>query len=170
MSLTEEEVIRITEAYRDASVEIMQAAQTASARHAQSDVVDLLQELIEAKVKAENEPVLPSTWSESVKPKPKLTAAEKKRMEEKRIDRETQGGRFLPKPKDPEPRWKNQQAFDCDVRLYAPAPVSPYACPTCTPFKRGEDCTGECTMNPRFFSARRMTWAEFREFERRRGE
>jgi len=170
MSLTEDEVIRITEAYRDASIEIMQAAQTASARHGQNDVVDLLQKLIEEKVKAENEPVLPSTWSESVKPKPTLSAAEKKRMEEKRIERETEGGRFLPKPKDPEPLWKNQQAYDCDMRLYAPAPVSPYACPSCTPFKRGENCTGECIMNPRFFSARRMTASEFREFERRRGE
>src|ERR1700746_604184 len=64
------------------------------------ETVKLLQQIIEEKL-AEVE-ASPSSWSKANTEKPKpLTPAEERKREEQRIERETQGGRFLPRPREP---------------------------------------------------------------------
>ena len=62
---------------------------------------ELLQTILEEKLAQDSEPT-PAEWakkeSEKEKPKP-LTAAEQKRRDEARLERITQGGKYLPPPK-----------------------------------------------------------------------
>jgi len=127
--------------------------------------VAILQELLEARL-AEDEQPSPAEWSKAKPQKPKpLSPAEERRREEQRIERETQGGRFLPRPKTPESPYRNQLEYSQHQALTTPAipPISPYACLECTRFKKAASCCGACE-SPTFWQARRMSRAEYKAF------
>jgi hypothetical protein len=141
------------------------------ARHksaAAQEMAALLKQIITERIAQEYES--PSSWSRTAEPKPKLSPADQRKREEQRIERETQGGRFLPRPKEPASPYRNQTDYNLHRNGNAPPPVNYYACRNCNRFKRADDCTGECQTNPHFFSARRQTYAEWLESEKKRGE
>jgi hypothetical protein len=126
---------------------------------------ELMQQILEERLAEEDEPT-PAAWSKANPEKPKpLTPAEERRKEELRMERETQGGRFLPKPKAPESPYRNQLEYNQHQALMTPAvpPISPYACLECTRFKKAASCCGACE-SPTFWQARRMTLAEYKAF------
>ena len=141
------------------------------ARHksaAAQEMAELLKQIITERI-AQEEDQTPATWSKADAEKPKpLTEKEKRLKEEERIQRITQGGRYLPPPKT-EPSI-TQLEYNQRQALNAPPPINFYACRNCTRFKRADDCTGECQINPHFFSSRRQTYAEWLASEKKRGE
>jgi len=133
--------------------------------------VAILQELLEARL-AEDEQASPAEWSKAKLQKPKpLSPAEEKRREEQRIERETEGGRLPPRPKEPESPYRNQLEYEQSQSLMrARLPFKGvHSCPDCRKGYRAPTCTDHCSQ-PGWWQAKRATFAETAAYEARRGE
>lgn len=118
------------------------------------------------------EPEAPPCTVES--PRPYVVQPRKKT--EAQLERETNGGRELPKPGCP-----YDLIIDPSVELrigrYAPPAEryitqlkrDPRSCMTRTPYKKGNDCADQCSV-PGFWEASIMTPKELREHDIRRAE
>jgi hypothetical protein len=118
------------------------------------------------------EPEAPSSQYES--PKPYVVTKKKKTVAQ--IERETDGGRNLPRPVCPFDDIVDPQINAMSGRYAPPAQRyisalkrDPRSCMTCTPSKRGTDCADQCSV-PGFFEASIMTLKEVREHDAWRAE
>jgi hypothetical protein len=116
-----------------------------------------VQEVLDKKVKAESAGVPPPKPLPTPKPQPtaeelKTARKQAERDEERRIMRETQNGRYLPRPKDPDfgSQYASQRAYDLFEKSKPRVKRDPRSCTTCLPGKRGPDCGGQCEV-PGFF-------------------
>ena len=139
---------------------------------AAKEMSELLQQILKERL-AEEETVSPAAWSKATtEPKKKpLSPAEEKRREGQRIERETQGGRFLPRPKDPESPYKSQLDYvqqQSLMRAHLPF-KGVHSCPDCVEGRRAPSCTSHCDQ-PGWWQAKRATLAETAAYEARRSE
>ena len=119
------------------------------------------------------EPDAPPSQFES--PKPYVVAKKKKTTAE--VERETNGGRELPRSTcqfddvvvDPLISGMNGRYAPPAQRYISALKRDPRSCMTCTPSKRGTDCADQCSL-PGFFEVSIMTPKEVREYDARRAE
>ena len=111
----------VRNAFRDATWETVVEERKRYAKRTGTvaeEMRELLQTILEEKLAHEDADQSSAEWSKSQEPKKRpLTAAEKKQREEARLERETQGGRFLPRPKEPESPYKNQTEYEQARRM-----------------------------------------------------
>jgi hypothetical protein len=120
-----------------------------------------------------DEPEAPPCTFESPRP----YVVKQKKKTEAQLERETNGGRELPRPVCPYDDIYDP-AIEATYGRYAPPPEryrttqlerDPRSCMTCTPYKRGNDCADQCNL-PGFFEVSIMTPKEVREYDARRAE
>ena len=130
-------------------------------------------ELLEARHDPWEEPDAPPCTFESSKP----YVVKQKKKTAAQIERETNGGRELPRPVCPYDDLIIDPAITAMDGRYAPPTEryisqlkrDPRSCMTCTLYKRGNDCADQCSV-PGFFEASTMTPAELKEHDARRAE
>jgi hypothetical protein len=137
------------------------------------EAAELMQQILEEKLAEEDKQPTAAEWAaqEAAKEKPLTPAEARKKAQqdrERELRRLSRDGTVIP-PSAPDSPYRTQQDFDLQRALNSPPPINYYACRNCTRFKRADDCTGECQINPHFFSARRQTYAEWLASEKKRG-
>jgi hypothetical protein len=162
--LTESQIAVIRSAYVNATVEEIKYDRDRAAHFKAKDTEKVLQEMLEEKLAQDDKQPSAAEWAETVAPKKRpLTAKEKREKEERRIERETRGGRDLPRPKEPASDFANQTEYNLFRTSTTPPPISPYSCLECRENYRAPTCTGHCE-SPRFFESRRMSRTEYAAF------
>jgi len=109
-----------------------------------------------------------------VTPQPYVVKQKKKTVAQ--LERETNGGRELPRPAcpydlivDPLVESRGGRFAPSAERYFTQLKRDPRSCTTCTRHKRGGDCAGQCDV-PGFWEARTMSPAEVRDHDARRAE
>jgi hypothetical protein len=142
----------IRQYYSNLSPEELHDARERALKYDNQPVADVLGELLQERLT--NDDSVPLAWmranenqstKESATPRAVLTKKGKRAREIERIERETDGGRFLPRPKDPD-HPKTSSTPTGEVRLDPWQSRPSGACPECDPSRRvkAPSCTGFC--------------------------
>jgi hypothetical protein len=144
----------IRQYYTNLSPEELHDARERSLKYDNQPVADVLGELLQERLT--NDDSVPLSWihanaNQSVKEATtqvplKLESKKEERAKEiARVERETDGGRYLPRPKDPD-YPKTPCSPTCEPRLDPWQSRPRGACPDCDPYRRikAPSCTGAC--------------------------
>jgi hypothetical protein len=155
--LRPEDLDRLRDVCEFATIDELVELRNSFTRHAENEQARAVQEVLDKKVKAESAGVRPPKPLPTPKPQPtaeelKTARKQAERDEERRIMRETQNGRYLPRPKDPDfgSQYASQRAYDLFEKSRPRVKRDPRSCTTCKPGERGPDCGGQCEV-PGFF-------------------
>jgi hypothetical protein len=158
--LSPDQIEVFRKSYANATCEQITEDRNKAARLKAHDSAEILHQILIERLADENKSLSVAEWSKTAEPKKKPLTATEKRERERRIDRETRGGRDLPRPREPHAEFANQTEYSLFRASTASPPISPYSCCDCRENYRAPTCTGHCDL-PRFFESRRMSRTEY---------